>query len=683
MAGYADTRQLIIDTLMGRPAGTEIQPEDHQAFALALNDYIRSVELVAGSGVPVDFAEPDTVPVQPNNGQAVYLSYVPRSETKNFVNFINQSGNSISVTSSSGEVKLVTLLWNGSYWSSQIVTINVLSDDSSVNASNIGASDYVLFSTSSNYSTGDIVRYDGKLYKFTADHAAGDWLGTDVELASINSILTSKLTELKQIKGGVYDVSANNDGATFESLQSLLSSSNLSTLIPESVRHGGMSIRFVQSSDNKYVQYILTSQNFSTVESDWQEIINNLEVCSSGSEFFIGDKLGYVILAVLNGYIKTKNFDSESVSLAISKIQEKIDNLSNDIKLVPGIMGDLSFIDINNFIIAAFKDGHIKTKNFDSSSVEYSNLSDDLKIQINPLEKEKQDIIKIPLRKSIKVLFIGNSISQDHVTYIPWLLSTLYNGNTEDLIDYTIGIFYIGSHRIDQYAVEDWDSLKAQIWSIADNTPVWTNTQNVTTLNEALSAADWDIISIQGYFGSGITDDVTKAVEFVSKLRQQVQNNFNLAYLIHQTYMGNAMFKTILEAAATVIQQNEVKVLFAPGLANEYAKQYFTNSQLTPDYTHNAEGLPCMIGSYECLSTILQYIKTQNVILGDTNILTLSIWETLNIPGTNGTMDESLNTEDNYKHIQECAISAFNKANMLLENLKTSNIYNYVKVNFN
>lgn len=193
MAGYSDTRQLIIDTLMGRPAGTEIQPEDHQAFALALNDYIRSVELVAGSGVPVAFAEPDTVPIQPNNGQAVYLSYVPRSTTKNFVNFINQSGNSISITSSSGEVKLVTLLWNGSYWSSQIVTINVISDDSSVNASNIGASDYISFSPNSNYPIGYIVRYDGKLYKFIAEHVAGAWTGDDVEPASINSIIASEV----------------------------------------------------------------------------------------------------------------------------------------------------------------------------------------------------------------------------------------------------------------------------------------------------------------------------------------------------------------------------------------------------------------------------------------------------------------------------------------------------------
>lgn len=53
----------------------------------------------------------------------------------------------------------------------------------------------------------------------------------------------------------IYDVTANNNGATFASLSELLSSDNLSTLIPTSVRHGGMSIRFIQGSDNKYVQY--------------------------------------------------------------------------------------------------------------------------------------------------------------------------------------------------------------------------------------------------------------------------------------------------------------------------------------------------------------------------------------------------------------------------------------------
>ena len=56
----------------------------------------------------------------------------------------------------------------------------------------------------------------------------------------------------------IYDVSSHNDGSVFESLSALLSSSNLSTLIPISVRCGGMSIRFINSLDNKYVQYRYT-----------------------------------------------------------------------------------------------------------------------------------------------------------------------------------------------------------------------------------------------------------------------------------------------------------------------------------------------------------------------------------------------------------------------------------------
>lgn len=128
MAGYADTRQMIIDTLMGRPAGTEIQPEDHQAFALQITDYIRSVELVAGNAAPIGFADASTVPVQPDNGQAVYLSSVGGAQTVVFSNFIDQSGNAISVTSTANVIKLVTLLWNGQYWSSQITSVNAVRD---------------------------------------------------------------------------------------------------------------------------------------------------------------------------------------------------------------------------------------------------------------------------------------------------------------------------------------------------------------------------------------------------------------------------------------------------------------------------------------------------------------------------------------------------------------------------
>ena len=128
MAGYEDTRQMIINTLTNRLAGTEIQPEDHQEFALAITDYVRSVELVAGNATPIGFADADTVPVQPDNGQAIYLSSVGGAQTVTFSNFIGQNGNPISVTSTANVIKLVTLLWNGQYWSSQVTSVNAVRD---------------------------------------------------------------------------------------------------------------------------------------------------------------------------------------------------------------------------------------------------------------------------------------------------------------------------------------------------------------------------------------------------------------------------------------------------------------------------------------------------------------------------------------------------------------------------
>ncbi len=51
--------------------------------------------------------------------------------------------------------------------------------------SNTGVDDYPVFSASEAYSKGKVVNYNGKLYKFTADHAAGAWIGTDVEKTDV------------------------------------------------------------------------------------------------------------------------------------------------------------------------------------------------------------------------------------------------------------------------------------------------------------------------------------------------------------------------------------------------------------------------------------------------------------------------------------------------------------------
>ena len=89
--------------------------------------------------------------------------------------------------------------------------------------SNMGVDEYPTFSESTGYSTGDVVNYNGKLYKFTSDHAAGAWLGTDVKETDAikahivqefgddeNAVIsqkttTEKFTELEEKKLNVSD----------------------------------------------------------------------------------------------------------------------------------------------------------------------------------------------------------------------------------------------------------------------------------------------------------------------------------------------------------------------------------------------------------------------------------------------------------------------------------------------
>ena len=105
-------------------------------------------------------------------------------------------------------------------------------------------------------------------------------------------VLDGKISQLGQQV--IYDVTANNDGAIFASLSALLSSENLSTLIPIQVRCGGMSIRFVQSSDNKYVQYRLMDNAWNAIPVFWFNVEDLAVLCNLPSAIFSEE--GYISL---------------------------------------------------------------------------------------------------------------------------------------------------------------------------------------------------------------------------------------------------------------------------------------------------------------------------------------------------------------------------------------------------
>ena len=95
------------------------------------------------------------------------------------------------------------------------------------------------------------------------------------------------ILDVKSSVGEVFDISQYNavggTPATYADLTDAISGTN----VPTTVRTGGMSVKFIQSSDNKYVQYRLMSDSFNTTVANWQgvddePIVGSVNLVKSG-----------------------------------------------------------------------------------------------------------------------------------------------------------------------------------------------------------------------------------------------------------------------------------------------------------------------------------------------------------------------------------------------------------------
>jgi hypothetical protein len=75
-----------------------------------------------------------------------------------------------------------------------------------------------------------------------------------------------------EIVNDIFDISEYNASGTPPVLAKYSTLALALAAVPQSKQKGGMTIRYVQTSDNKYVQYRLMAHTFSTTESDWQGV---------------------------------------------------------------------------------------------------------------------------------------------------------------------------------------------------------------------------------------------------------------------------------------------------------------------------------------------------------------------------------------------------------------------------
>ena len=128
---------------------------------------------------------------------------------------------------------------------------------------------------------------------------------------------------------GALDVSELNATENPHTLAQYADLSAAIAAIPSDYQKGGMSIKYVQSSDNKYVQYRLTSQSFSIIETNWQkqgpEVIISQNHTKGGYDVNIGNDS-------FNIAAQSEKVDNNSVNLydkryfTLSKILNSVGN---------------------------------------------------------------------------------------------------------------------------------------------------------------------------------------------------------------------------------------------------------------------------------------------------------------------------------------------------------------------
>ena len=145
-------------------------------------------------------------------------------------------------------------------------------------------------------------------------------------------------------------------------------------------------------------QLVYDNDNGKTVATEIGELVDDIEakpdiVDGVDTDLDIADDSGNVLVRFSDGHIKTKNFDSSDIDLDIESPVDVTDG---------GSVTDLDFADESGNVLMRLSNGHIKTKNFDSRD-----LSDEDKHYVHFSFDDVQH--------SINSLFTGNYTSiYDH-----------------------------------------------------------------------------------------------------------------------------------------------------------------------------------------------------------------------------------------------------------------------------
>ena len=270
----------------------------------------------------------------------------------------------------------------------------------------------------------------------------------------------------------------------------------------------------------------------------------------------------------------------------------------------------------------------------------------------------------------VRILFVGNSLTQDGIAYLPYMLKTYYPE-----VDFKFYMWYCGGYDLSQQYSAFTSNGKAEIFSVAENTKSWTNYSNSKTMASVLSTYTFDIVCVQEYFNKKTTyTDITNwnnvrdyitsnytggnALKFVTLFHAPAREGNSYGWdtntVIELTKTGNALF--LKEGIAEDMIPNGMAVYRAfdtelDGLGDK--------KHLSPDFVHTQEGLPCLLQTYVTLCWLFDRFGINKSIYGSKMRMTSAIYNTLSVPGANLGTGVVTGTDAQNLMAQEIAIKAY------------------------
>ena len=277
-------------------------------------------------------------------------------------------------------------------------------------------------------------------------------------------------------------------------------------------------------------------------------------------------------------------------------------------------------------------------------------------------------------KKSISILFVGNSLTQDGIAYLPYMLKTYYPE-----VDFKLYMWYIGGYTLGQHYSTFTSGGYANIFSVAENTTSWTNYSKNKTMAWVLQNYTFDIVCMQEYFNYKTSykeaTDWNLCRDFIVS-NYKGGNALEFISLFHAPlrkdgYDVNEIYKNTEEGNALILKTTISEDVIPNGIAVYRALDTDLNSlgdlgQLSPDGTHTQEGLPCLLQTYVTLCWLFDRLGINKSVYGHPMRMTTAIYNSINVPGANLGKGVVQGTDAQNLLAQEVAIKAYKEGKQFL-----------------